>query len=189
MELPRLSVEEAASGEQLPGGRDLPVSEFATQIPDRLANIDGLLVGFGGRRCCRHARIADLKEVGPLALEVAEQRLDPGLVGRGPGRPKCCAMAHRAMNSGADPDVIWRPLSDTASRMGRLSSSTLGSTRPSALASTGSRRPSAARASPKMISTWVEVSSAETMSAIHLRDTRSSITVTATPARVKCDVS
>ena len=39
------------------------------------------------------------------------------------------------------------------------------------------------------ISTWVEVSSDDTMSAIHLRLTRSSITVTATPARVKWVVS
>ena len=41
----------------------------------------------------------------------------------------------------------------------------------------------------KTISIWVEVSSAETISAIHFRDTRSSTTVTATPALVKCDVS
>jgi hypothetical protein len=46
-----------------------------------------------------------------------------------------------------------------------------------------------ASASVNTISSWVEVSSAETMSAIHLRDTRSSITVTATPAFVKCVVS
>jgi hypothetical protein len=46
--------------------------------------------------------------------------------------------------------------------------------------------PSAARASVKTISTCLEVSSAETMWAIHLRETRSSTTVTATLARVKC---
>jgi hypothetical protein len=37
--------------------------------------------------------------------------------------------------------------------------------------------------------TWVEVSSAETISASHLRLTRSSTTVAATPARVKWVVS
>src|SRR5437867_2584375 len=33
-----------------------------------------------------------------------------------PGRPKCSAMAHRAMNSRVEPDVIWRPLAETANR-------------------------------------------------------------------------
>jgi hypothetical protein len=37
--------------------------------------------------------------------------------------------------------------------------------------------------------TWVEVSSAETISASHLRETRSSTTVAATPALVKWVVS
>ena len=45
------------------------------------------------------------------------------------------------------------------------------------------------RASVKTISTWVEVSSPDTMSAIHLRDTRSSMMVTAMPQRVKWVVS
>ena len=39
------------------------------------------------------------------------------------------------------------------------------------------------------ISIWVEVSSAETISATHLRDTRSSMTVTAIPALGKWVVS
>jgi hypothetical protein len=50
-------------------------------------------------------------------------------------------------------------------------------------------RPSATRASVKTISTWVEVSSELKMSAIHLRLTRSSITVRADLAAVKCVVS
>jgi hypothetical protein len=52
-------------------------------------------------------RVADLVEVGPFGLDVAEQRLDPGLVGGVPGRPKCWWMAHRAMNSLVEPEVIW----------------------------------------------------------------------------------
>jgi hypothetical protein len=38
-------------------------------------------------------------------------------------------------------------------------------------------------------STWVEVSSLETISVIHFRETRSSMISTAIPARVKCVVS
>jgi hypothetical protein len=34
-------------------------------------------------------RVADRVQVGPFGLDVAEQRLDPGLVGGGAGRPKC----------------------------------------------------------------------------------------------------
>ena len=41
----------------------------------------------------------------------------------------------------------------------------------------------------KAISTWVEVSSAETTSVIHLRDTRSSMINAAERARVKWVVS
>ena len=40
-----------------------------------------------------------------------------------PGRPKCWAMAMRAMNSRVEADVIWGPLSETASRIGRDGSS------------------------------------------------------------------
>ena len=41
------------------------------------------------------AGVADLLQVRPLALDVPEQGLDPGLVGRRAGRPKCCAIASR----------------------------------------------------------------------------------------------
>ncbi|MHB8594662.1 MAG: hypothetical protein ACYDB3_10105 [Acidimicrobiales bacterium] len=65
--------------------------------------------------------------------------------------------------------------------LGRVSSSTAGSAKASALA--------AASASVKTISTWVKVSSEERMSAIHLRLTRSSTTERQDLARVKCIVS
>ena len=93
------------------------------------------------------------------------------------------------MNSLVDPEVIWGPLSLMASRTGRLGSSRAGSTRPSWRAWTSSSSPSAWSASVNTTWTWVEVSSAETTSPSHLRLTRSSITVTATPARVKWVVS
>ena len=70
--------------------------------------------------------VADLVEVGPFGLEVAEQRLDPGLVGGVPGRPKCWWMAHKAMNSRVEPEVICGPLSLRASSTGRDGSSMVG---------------------------------------------------------------
>jgi hypothetical protein len=89
------------------------------------------------------------------------------------------------MNSRVDPDVILGPLSEMANRIGRLGLLMLRSTSPSARASTLGTRPSACRASVKTISIWVEVSSAETMSASHLRDARSSTTLAAISARGK----
>jgi hypothetical protein len=107
-----------------------------------------------------------------------------------PGRPKCWAIAHRARNSRVEPEVIWGPLSDTASRIGRASSSTPRSMVPSSWrASTASSRPSASSAAVKATSTWVWVSSLLTISVIHLRLTRSSMISTAIPARVKWVVS
>lgn len=50
-----------------------------------------------------------------LTFEVPVQRFDPDLIGRVPGRPKCCAMTHIARNSRVDPGVIRGPLSDRAS--------------------------------------------------------------------------
>jgi hypothetical protein len=98
-------------------------------------------------------------------------------------------MAHKAMNSRVEPEVICGPLSLSANSTGRDGSSTVGSTRPSWRAVTRSSRPSRSSASVNTTSSWVEVSSALTISASHLRETRSSITVAATPARVKWVVS
>jgi hypothetical protein len=60
-----------------------------------------------------------------------------------------------------------------ASSTGRDESSTVGSTSPSCRAATSSSSPSRSSASVKTTWTWVEVSSAETISASHLRLTRS----------------
>jgi hypothetical protein len=106
-----------------------------------------------------------------------------------PGRPKCWWMAHKAMNSRVEPEVICGPLSLIASSTGRDGSSTVGSTRPSWRAVTRSSSSSRSNASVNTTWIWVAVSSADTISAIHLRDTRSSTTVAATPARVKWVVS
>src|SRR5512132_3014112 len=58
-----------------------------------------------------------------------------------PGRPKCWWMAHKAMNSLVEPEVIWGPLSLSASSTGRAGSSMVGSTRPSWRAATRSSSP------------------------------------------------
>src|SRR5438093_1816791 len=91
------------------------------------------------------------------------------------GRPKCWTIEHHAKNSRVDPEVIWGPLSDTASSSGRVGSSRARSTRPSWRAATSSSRPSAPSAAPNTTSTWVEVSSALSRVASHLRLTRSMI--------------
>ena len=58
-----------------------------------------------------------------LALEVSvEDSIQAWSVGV-PGRPKCWAIAHSARNSRVEPEVICGPLSETASRIGRVSSS------------------------------------------------------------------
>jgi hypothetical protein len=106
-----------------------------------------------------------------------------------PGRPKCWWMAHKAMNSRVEPEVICRCVVAEGQQHRPDGSSTVGSTRPSCRAATSSSRPSAGSASVTTTWTWVEVSSTETISASHLRLTRSSTTVAATPARVKWVVS
>ena len=81
-------------------------------------------------------------------------------------------MAHRAMNSLVEPELIWGPLSETASRIGREGSSRLRSTVPSARASISRRSPSASSASTRATWTWVEVSSEETTVVSHFLVTR-----------------
>jgi len=149
--------------------------------------VDQCELGAEGRR------VADLGKVGPLGLDSAltwpnSDSIHAWSVGV-PGRPKCWWIAHKAMNSRVDPDVICGPLSLMASRIGRDGSSRLRSTRPSWRAATSSASPSRSSASQNTTWTWVAVSSADTISAIHLRETKSSITVAATLAWVKCVVS
>src|SRR5216117_4236374 len=70
-------------------------------------------------------------------------------------------MAHKAMNSRVDPEVICGPLSLKASSTGRDGSSTVGSTRPSWRALTRASRPSRASASVRvsvmLVSCWDSV--------------------------------
>jgi hypothetical protein len=65
-----------------------------------------------------HGRVGELFEVGPVCLDVSEQRLDPGLVGGVPGRPSRWAMAIIAKNSRVGWLIIGPPLSDMASSSG-----------------------------------------------------------------------
>jgi hypothetical protein len=137
----------------------------------------------------QHGRVADDVQVGPFGLDVANSdSIQAWSVGV-PGRPKCWWIAHEAMNSLVDPEVICGPLSLRASSTGRDGSSTLVSTRPSWRAVMRSSKPWRSNASVNTTWTWVEFSSAETISASHLRETRSSTTVAATPALVKWVVS
>ena len=142
----------------------------------------------------QHRRFGDGQQVRPLGFEVTENvSIQAWSVGV-PGRPKWVAMACRAMNSLVEPEVICGPLSLTASRMGRAGSSVPGSASgrpvgPSSRTITSAIRSSRSNASVNTTWTLVEVSSPETMVASHLRETRSSMTVAATPARVKCVVS
>jgi hypothetical protein len=136
----------------------------------------------------QHGGINDALDVRVLGFEVAVETLDPRLVGRR-------ARATEVLGDGAQrheltrqPNVVCGPLSEIARRMCRRSSSAEGSTGSSALSSTNAIRPSATRASVKTIPTWVEVSSELKMSAIYLRLTRSSTTVSADLARAKCVV-
>jgi len=119
--------------------------------------------------------VTDLLQVGPLALDVAEEALDRawsvGVCGRG---ELLDDRAPRQELAGR-PGVIWGPLSDTASSSGRPGSSRARSTRPSWRAATSSMRPSASSASVNTTWTWVEVSSALSRVASHLRLTRSMI--------------
>jgi len=80
-------------------------------------------------------------------------------------------------------------LSLIASRTGRAGSSAVGPARPSWRAVVRASSPSRTNASVNTTWTWVTVSSAETISASHVRDTRSSVTVAATLAWVKWVVS
>src|SRR5215207_2168843 len=133
----------------------------------------------------QHGRVADGQQVRPLGLDVAEQRLDPGLVGRGAGPPQVLMYRAQRHELAGGARGHLRPVVAQGSSTGRDGSSTVRSTRPSWRAATRSSRPSRSNASVKTTWTWVEVSSAETISANHLRDTRSSTTVAAMPALVK----
>jgi hypothetical protein len=77
-------------------------------------------------------------------------------------------MEHKARNSRVDPEVIWGRLSDTASSSGRVGSSRPGRRgRPGGGDQLG--QPSRSKASVTTTSTWLEVSSALSRLASHLR--------------------
>ena len=81
-----------------------------------------------GELGAQHGRVADLVQVRPVGLDVAEQALDPGLIGRGAGPAEVLRdRAHGQELAGASREVICGPLSETASSTGRAGSSTVGS--------------------------------------------------------------
>jgi len=111
------------------------------------------------------AAVAGLLQVRVLAFEVAEERLDPGLVVRR-GRPaEVLAIRAPAMNAAVALLVICGPLSDSATRTGsRSSPSGISPAASSASRSPSSRSslPSSISARVKATSTCVEDSSADT---------------------------
>jgi hypothetical protein len=83
-----------------------------------------VLDAYHGELGAQNGGVGDRVEVWPVGLDVAEETLDRRWRSSGraildiqawsvgvPGRPKCCAIAHIAMNSRVDPDVICGPLS------------------------------------------------------------------------------
>ena len=110
------------------GAADLRAAAFVLVIRGDVADAgmqpDGVVLDAHELKLgAQDGRVGDRVEVWPVGLDVAEEALDPGLVGRGVRRPKCCAIAHIAMNSRVDPDVICGPLSLTAKRIGTTASS------------------------------------------------------------------
>jgi hypothetical protein len=64
------------------------------------------------------AEVGDEVQVRELVLDIAEERLDPGLIVGVAGRPMWRAMRTEAMNMAVAFDVICGPLSDIASSAG-----------------------------------------------------------------------
>ena len=91
-----------------------------------------VLDAYHGELGAQNGGVGDRDEVWPVGLDVAEETLDPGLVSRGAGPPKCCAIAHIAMNSRVDPDVICGPLSDARATVVELLGGASGPVRLSA---------------------------------------------------------
>src|SRR5512132_642109 len=119
--------------------------------------------------------VAELLQVGPLALDVPEEALDRSLVGGGVRAAEVLDDRAQRQELLVDPEVICGPLSEAASSSGRVGSSTARSTRPSWRAATSPSKPSRSKASVNTTWTWVEVSSALSRVASHLRLTRSTI--------------
>src|SRR5579863_4116140 len=152
----------------------------ADPVPSRADDVELL---------AQHLDVGDRLQVRVLGFQVSVEALDPGLIGRGAGsaevlgdRAEGHELARRAR--GHLRAVVRHGEQD------RPAGIVGGDVHPPVGAALdGVEQPSAAKASVKTISTWVEVSSDETMWASHLRDTRSSTMVTAARARVKCVVA
>jgi hypothetical protein len=68
--------------------------------------------------------------VGPLGLDVAEQRVNQEMMGRDAGPPKALVMTPQAVNSNVDSQVVRGPLWLRSSSTGRDGSSMCQSHRP-----------------------------------------------------------
>ena len=120
--------------------------------------------------------------MGLLAFDVAEEALDPGLVGGGAGPAVVLGDRDGGHEGAVSVEIMGPPLSDTASRIGRRGSSRGGSRRSSV---NKSMRPSTARASSNTTRTWVQDSSDDTTVEIWRRLTMSTMANTQRRARPK----
>jgi hypothetical protein len=122
-----------------------------------------------------------------LALEVAEERLDPGLVVRGAGAAEVLGDARPGQERRVEREVICGPLSDRASSTGSSSRSGTSPWASSSSSCASSRwaLPSTISARVNATSTWVEDSWAETTVDSQYRDTTSRTATTARRATRK----
>jgi hypothetical protein len=76
-----------------------------------------------------HGGVAQALEVGPLGLDVAEQRLDPGLIGGRAGSSQALGDSQAGQELSGRVRGHLAPLSEQANRMGRAGSSASKSVR------------------------------------------------------------
>ncbi len=167
-------------------------------VADGCVQPDGVVLGLDVVQLgVELAGVADLLQVRPLALDVANRVSIHAWSCGVCGRPNCWAIATPARNSRVDTERICGPVSLMASSSGicpslarpcAWSRSPLAiASRSAAVARSSARvsRSSASRAARKQASTWVEVSSALVRVASHLRETTSRIAIEARLARVQ----
>jgi hypothetical protein len=190
MVVPAVVVEPFLSGslEALPAGladrfSSSLVLVVGRDVADRLMQAHRVVLDpHAGELGFEHDRVVDVLEMGPFALDVTEQRLDPRLIRRRVRPAPVLGDRQQPMNALVSAAAIGGPLSETASRIGRAGSSTARSRRSSV---NSSSRPSSSRACSKRTWTWVAVSSTDTSVSIHLRDTMSTMANTTRRALVK----
>ena len=93
-----------------------------------------------------HSRVDDGEQVGVLGFDVAPERFDPGLVGRGGRASEVLAALESGMNVWVSSERISGPISDAAKKTGAAGSDRFTSPGWSRRHSSRSRSPSPSRA-------------------------------------------